>query len=288
MRINAVNTFQRKPYMPKTASAAPDCTRVPNFGSCAREIYKNHKTGEFAAFEPGVRISRDNKFLYSNYTYFMRDDVPFRHTGWEGFIKLIDREFQNADKVNVYDFGCSDGSEAYSLALTLIETLGEEKAQKFFPIKASDIDEGILDMARNGEICCTSKDKHVLDRCTKYNLSKYFDISDAPPIVGTLPRYTLRPKDILKNAVTFEKKVFPDALNEIEPENSLVLCRNFWPYMSDSGRSAAIDKLKSKLGESSRFVIGDFDYNNFETIFSDKDFKEIHFNFYKVNKNLSA
>lgn len=273
MKISPVCNFKHKTFSQKL-----------NFTSSWREVYKEPKTGNIVAFDSDFSVPESYKFLYSNYTCFLRDDVPLRHRGWSGFAELLDKEFKEADKVNIYDFGCSDGSEAYSLAISLIETLGEERAQKFLPIKASDADKNILNIAKSGELCCTSEDKYVLNRCTNYNLSKYFDVSDAPSVLGAGPRYILKPKDIIKSAVTFERKVFPDALDEIEPENSLVLCRNFWPYMSNTRRHTAVDKLKSTLGQSSRFVIGDYDYGRYGALFADKNFEEVHFNFYKVNK----
>ena len=65
----------------------------------------------------------------SNSTSFFRRDID-----WKSIGSTFDSQFPKG-KVNIYDFACSDGSEAYSLIITLIEQLGEKKAQRFFPIQ---------------------------------------------------------------------------------------------------------------------------------------------------------
>ena len=49
-------------------------------------------------------------------------------------------------------YACSDGSEPYSIALSLINRLGYTEAQKHFPIIAKDIDETMIKRAKSGFI----------------------------------------------------------------------------------------------------------------------------------------
>lgn len=78
---------------------------------------------------------------------FFRDDLK-----WDKFVNKLISNFQANDKVNVYCFGCSEGSEPFSLIMFLIEKLGVDEAEKFFPIKAFDISEKIFEDAQRGNI----------------------------------------------------------------------------------------------------------------------------------------
>jgi chemotaxis methyl-accepting protein methylase len=96
---------------------------------------------------------------------FFRYDLNTAHTNkhttdgtWKGFRRTIIDNFKNAPKVNVYDFASSDGSEAYSFILSLLDELGEEEAQKFFPIQAYDIDSKMVSIAQGGLIPCDYDD----------------------------------------------------------------------------------------------------------------------------------
>ena len=43
--------------------------------------------------------------------------------------------------------------------------------------------------------------------------------------------YILEAKDILKNNIEFSRGDFLSGLDNIEKENNLILCRNFWGYL---------------------------------------------------------
>lgn len=206
----------------------------------------------------------DTSVLYSNYTLFFRNDLNVSRSAtltpgtWHGFRRQIAKEFKDAGKVNVYNFGCSDGSEAYSFALSMIDELGEKTAQKFFPIKAYDIDEDVLSVATSGKIPCDFEDLNRLSKNIKEkNASKLYDI-DFSSSSSSYPLYFI-PSSNLSLSVNFEKGNILEKVDEINPSNSLILCRNFWPYINPSDRINALEKLCSRIDETSRIVIGNYD-----------------------------
>ena len=190
--------------------------------------------------------------LYENTTHF------FREFNWEGFAKLLDSHFYSADKVNVYSLACSDGSEAYSLAIMLIKTLGLEKAQKFFPIIASDIDEEILSKAVNGFIEISSGDEDMA-RVMGINLSEFFDIGTESYYSNNLMVKLAKAKDVLKQAVTFKQGKLIQEINNVEPKNSVVMCRNVLPYLPGGQEKQFIKRLGARLGRNSLYILGNFD-----------------------------
>ena len=144
-----------------------------NFSSTKRTTYETEsqkvvvkpfydKSCDFLGYEYG-------RILVSNSTSFFRRDLPWGYLG-----QRLDELFPNDEHVNVFNFACSDGSEPYSLAICLIEQLGEERAKRFFPINASDIDENILPDKKKPKIKATKEDIKEINEITNNTLKNIF------------------------------------------------------------------------------------------------------------------
>ncbi len=210
-------------------------------------------------------ISNGATKLYSNYTIFFREDlndVSLRKRGkvrytWDNFLKTAIEHFKDAPMVNTFDFGCSDGSEAYSLISGLIKNSNSNEAKKFFPVMAYDIDEYIISCAKNGEIEATYNDIDTIqDNLENYRL--YFQKARNKEKSLNIFPYVIMPNDTIKRYVRFNVGDFCEKLDNVPKSNSLVLCRNFWPYMKMEDREIALNKLQN-LDSSSLVVIGGYD-----------------------------
>lgn len=239
-----------------------------NFTSTSRTRYENTGTKQkytkpyYSTSEDYISFIKGNnpdyhfvRVVNSNNTCFFRQDVR----NWLIFAKKIDEEFKDAEKVNIYDFGCSDGSEPYTLAISLIEALGEDGAEKFFPIKAMDKDPIIINRAKKGKMYCSKKDFERINQNTAYKFDKYFDILENKRNGDKI----ISPKEILTSRVEFSRKSAASGLKEAEPEHSLVLTRNFLPYLSEDELKETMIQMR-KLGETSRILIGNFDHENID------------------------
>lgn len=238
-----------------------------NFSSTKRTTYETEsqkvvvkpfydKSCDFLGHEYG-------RILVSNSTRFFREDLPWGYLG-----QRLDELFPNDEHVNVFNFACSDGSEPYSLAICLIEQLGEERAKRFFPINASDIDEKILPDEKNPKIKATKEDIKNIQEITEGNIQKYFhvkhknervELSSKQAVEFKDEEYILTPKKILKDCVNFNCQNFYDGLDDLKSKNNLVLCRNFWGYLNEDDIINCAKKLYKKLDDSSIVIIGDFD-----------------------------
>lgn len=193
------------------------------------------------------------KIKNSNSTQFFREDMPYSNNAdYSGFARFLNKHFSEG-KVNVYDFACSDGSEAYSIAISLIEEMGEEEAQRFFPIQAIDKDKQIIKKAASGTIECDTVDIENITKNTHGKFDKYFEVLEQNG-----ENYVLKVKEPLKNAVNFKMGKIEDRLDDVEGSNKVVLCRNMWPYLSKGSMFKAVLKL-SNLDNNSLVVIGNFD-----------------------------
>lgn len=198
-------------------------------------------------------INPDVKMVSSNSTSFFRRDIDWKNLGF-----VFNKEFPKG-KVNIYDFACSDGSEAYSIIITLLEQLGQKQAQRFLPIVASDIDPEIITMAKSGKIKATEQDLFNMENIIQNGgISKYFDVRQ----LG-VNDYILTAKDILKKNVIFEQENIRNGLDKIQKgENNIVLARNFWKYLSLENLAATSWHLGEKADENMLLIIGSFDANH--------------------------
>lgn len=260
------------------------------FGTNTRKLRANSSGEIVTNNDRRYYDSEFDKLLYENTTLFFRHDLNFARKPeyktsdtWIGFRKTIADYFENTPKVNVYDFASSDGSEAYSLITCLIDELGEKGAQKFFPIQAYDIDSAMVEQAKSGEIPCNIDDiRRINENLKQMPFYLYFNFEDYN---GSLP-YLFIATDRLKQKVNFNLADIQSTIKNIQPSNSLILCRNFWPYLSKEDRDKTIFELSQKLDDSSLVVIGSFDNSQTINQFLKCGFVDIHpFIFKKMPNN---
>lgn len=209
-------------------------------------------------FNGNVRALRDTsgKIKYRNNTSFFRPDL-----NWNMFTEMLIEKYKNVGKVNIYDYACSEGAEPFSLAMLLIKKLGEEKAQKFFPIIASDIDSEILKNPQNGILKLTRGDVFLIKRLLKKDYNQFIEFNDKFEYNSELNMVVCdaKIKPILENKVVFSSKNVVEDIANVEKNNSIVLFRNFWPYLLKSDRTKLADSVSECLGNNSICVIGRYD-----------------------------
>lgn len=194
-------------------------------------------------------------------TYAFRGDLL-----WDELALQMNTTFKNKDKVNVYSLACSDGSEPYSLAVTLMEELKILKTDpaKFFPILASDRNEELIKKNKKGLWNLKKTDFYKFEEY-RYDYNKYITESEEKisyendKIAFQTDTYKLKPE--LKNKVKFSHADIIERLKTIDDDsNTVILCRNVLPYLMSHDKVIEIAKLAGeKLKKGSLFVIGDFD-----------------------------
>ena len=215
----------------------------PSFSSCCRDV-----------------VDCAGKLVHRNDTSFFRQDIK----DWDKFVDYFERKFKDAEKVNIYSLACSAGDEPYSLAIKLIEKLGEEKAKKYFPIIASDYDEKIIRMANDGYLPILDEDIDVLNFHTNGKISKYFTLADSlPGYIKDMDLFfdgLLKVKPVLRDKVNFSVADATEKCKIINNDNAIILARNFWPYLQgEDKRIKLASDLYKNLGKNSAVVVGNFD-----------------------------
>lgn len=198
---------------------------------------------------------------YEASTCFFKEDFP-----WNSFFDNAIKKYENTSKINIFSLACSDGSEAYSIAMLLISKLGLEKAQKYFPIIAVDFDKKITRNARKGFISLSANDELKINTITNNQLNKFMTRTDksfiSDKIGGTdkrelLTQFKINP--ILQDKVVFITEDINSYIDKIPNETNMIFCRNCWPYLWKTAEDFA-QKLSGKIDKNSYLATGSYDF----------------------------
>lgn len=219
-------------------------------------IENNYTKQNNVGFNANKRLVTDaaGEILYKNNTWFFRNDL-----NWDKFSNLLIEKYKDTPKVHIRNYACSEGAESASLVMILIKKLGLKKAQKFFPIIASDFDPVILENPQKGILKLSQGDLWRIEKRIGRDFSEFIEIESSPRAFFNEVVYSAKMKPILRDAIKFEEKDILNDLPSITSENSVVLCRNFWPYLSLENQHKLADILSKKLGQNSMFVLGSSD-----------------------------
>lgn len=203
----------------------------------------------------------------SNYTCIFRKDIA----DWFELAKFIINNFIDKKKINVYSLGCSDGSEAFSLAIALKEYVGKKQ---LFPIIAVDKDEDIINHAKNERINLTGEDIARMHRILDFEQNYFTDMQEKIFIKdihnetindwdAAFPKYYSFKKDKkLQELVDFRVDNLLNIADSIVDEgNSFVACRNVIPYLTEREQKNLMTSLKKNLKPNSLVAIGNYDEN---------------------------
>jgi chemotaxis methyl-accepting protein methylase len=108
-----------------------------------------------------------------------RNDTSFFRNNdfWEDLVSFITEKFKNSDKVNVYDYACSNGSEAYTFLMQLYSSSDSATVDKFTPITAKDSDPEAIKMAKSGILPIQGYEVEKIQEYTRGKLEEFFDVA---------------------------------------------------------------------------------------------------------------
>lgn len=226
MKILAVNNSQRQQQ------------KCPRFGYSGKVVY--NKAGNIA---------------YRTTTSFFRPDF-----NWWAFPTFLDKKYKDVSHVNIINHVCSTGEEPYSLAMRFIDTLGVNKANKYFPIIAKDINLENIRKAQSGILYADVNEKVLLEKIMLDNPKDYFKLGDSVTLTnGPVYQIHINP-DVKKNISFSTGDVLKDSL-VLSEQNTVLLCRNFWPYLELEKRETLLNNISKKfIDNSSLLVLGEFDF----------------------------
>ena len=216
-------------------------------------------------------------------SWMFREDID-----WIFLANYLEEHFKNKSKVQILNPACSDGSETYSLIIMLKEQM-QEQADKFFPIKAYDIDDEILRSANSGYLNTNFMDRTNLRRFTE-NSYDYFRFTNRTLNImwdrdrewqeGTI---TLKATNKLLKKATFQKGDMREILkNHEDNHNTVLMCRNVFGHLGYDFTEKFIKLASEKLKKDSLFIIGKYDQKilRLNKMMKEHGFREISPNIY--------
>ncbi len=177
-------------------------------------------------------LQKLEKFLTINVSEFFRDLIQFKIFQE----KILPEMLKNNLGLNIWSAGCSNGAEAYSVAI-LLNRLSPYREHR---ILATDIDKKILSHAIDGGPYEPEEIRNV----PKALLEKYFVNDDGNFWVI----------DRIREKVTF--RLHDLTRDPFEDNFDLIICRNVVIYFSEETKKAIRKKFLDAIKENGIFFIG--------------------------------
>ena len=172
-------------------------------------------------------------------TEFFRDPKVFEYLRDDTLPALIDEARADGRQLRVWSAGCSTGEEAYSLAITLAEALGTDRAAFDVRVFATDIDSSAIAFARRGVYPASA-----LQKVPAAIRERYFAKTDgAYEVVKSL-----------RSLMTFGEHDL--GARAPFPRIDLILCRNVLIYFTVPMQRAALETFGFSLRDGGRLVLG--------------------------------
>ncbi len=164
------------------------------------------------------------------FTFFFRDNHTLSQLITEGI-----KRFPNAKKIKIWDAGCSNGAEPFTLAILLAEHFGSELSNREIKIYASDnnIQSGFDKLITSGEY-----PYHLLSRLPDGILEKYFSKT------GKDNYYKI--KDSILSMVKFVHHDLT-TYKPFERDFYAVLCKNVLLHLTPEERTNVVKMYHSTL-----------------------------------------
>lgn len=177
--------------------------------------------------------------LTTNYTYFMREEEHYSFLT-ENVLPSLKDSLETKD-LRIWSAGCSSGEEAYTVAMTIKEFLGNESSKWDAKVLATDISKAMLGNAEKGLYAASNLEKLPVEWIEKYFIRK----EDG--------NYQIR--DVIKNEVIFRTfnltETFP-----FRRRFHVIFCRNVMIYFNKQTKIQLVSKFYDHLEEGGYLFIG--------------------------------
>jgi chemotaxis protein methyltransferase CheR len=174
--------------------------------------------------------------ISTNVTYFFREIEHFN---------LISRCFldwysHGKRQFRFWSAGCSSGEEPYSIAMTLLDALGE-KIVPDIKILATDLSTKVLSIASNGIY-----DSKKVEELPTQQLMNYFEKHDSG----------LRIKDTVRSLITFCRLNLSTIPFPMSGPMDMILCRNVMIYFDQPFRKQLVNEYHRLLKTGGYLLVG--------------------------------
>jgi len=174
-----------------------------------------------------------------NVTAFFRDAPMWEYIAAQVIPQIL-KSKSATEPIRVWSAGCASGEEAYTLAMTLFETLGKNAFRDRVKIYATDVDEGALVQAR-----LATYNVRQLAGVPSALIERYFDRIATGDYVFH--------KDLRRSVIFGQHDILQDApISRID----LLVCRNTLMYFNTETQGRALQRFHFALNPSGFLFMG--------------------------------
>ena len=191
--------------------------------------------------------------LLINFTDFFRDADAFEYFKATLFPKLLKNKAPD-ETLRIWVAACSTGQEAYSMAMLLIEILGNKYSRKQVQIFATDLSEQAIKKARNGEYS-----RHEISGVSPKRIERFFtEANGSYRVIKSVRNLcTFAPHNILSNP-PFSRIDF-------------ITCCNLFIYLDTAMQKKALATFHYALNDGGFLMLGKSENMVSSKLFSNKD-----------------
>ncbi len=180
-----------------------------------------------------------SQILTVTITRFFRDKEVFDLLE-NSIIPAIINNKKGEDEFRIWSIGCANGEEPYSFSMLWKETFGRIYPHIHLSILATDINEGLLNRAKEGKY-----KKSSLKEVPGNILQKFFKIENEFNVLNRSIRESV---DFKRHDIVHEKPLLG---------MSIAFCRNLaFTYFSKECQRDVMKKISTSLNEKGYFIIG--------------------------------
>lgn len=242
-----------------------------------RNTAENYYKPTFKHWERTVEktnASGVKKIIHRNDTMTYRD-----HSWWRWFGEYINGFFKDSKKVNVYNWACSNGEESATFVMQMFSNF-PDTAEKFTPVYAKDYDHVAIEKAKKHVLPLGLFEIYDINYYTKGKIDEF--LRNVPDYYKRLVKmsgealqnYAFRYQDIepeltqtvyakfnekYAKYIDYEVSDITKDYKKINPKESLVIMRNFLPYLGEKKTYKLLENLSKQIQEKCVIAIGDFD-----------------------------
>lgn len=200
---------------------------------------------KFLKFNPQARSER--RYLYEaitiNETFFFRNQPQLDALTSKIFSETIEAKRKlGQKKIRIWSAASSSGEEAYSVAMVITDMVKPKYPDMEFEIVGTDINEDVLERAKNGVY-----KEYAIRNTPAFFLKKYFTVDGM--------NYIIDPK--LKNMVKFS---FLNLYDDIKMRSmtyfDIVFCANVLIYFDTKSKIKVVSHLYNSLNRGGYLFIG--------------------------------
>lgn len=175
--------------------------------------------------------------LTTNLTFFFREEHHFPMLA-----EHLKKKSAAGGELSIWCAAASTGEEPYSLAMTVLESLGGSMRTPAVSILATDLDTSVLETGRKG---IYPADK--IARLPAGHASRYFD---------KLPDGQYQAKAVLRHMITFQRLNLIEAAWNVRKTFDAIFCRNVMIYFDRDTQLAVLKKFHPLLKQDGLLFVG--------------------------------